>query len=258
MASITWLHQFEGLAPTVGSGNISLGTYASITSGGKFGNRLYSGTLNSTSTSSTGAVLSGDIWTWEFWINYGGTNRVTGWPNQILFEVSSLTRVYLYTSTGVKFLDYGSTGWFNPNTWINIVISRRDNELALWTNGTRRIYRNDITGTQSTAGTLRYHTVSLQSLDSMRVTDGQSNFLLTDTSISVPTAAYNNVLPDDPYFEPPAPEPETPLLCWQLTGQHLNGRNFSLNGPNKFPGIESLRLPELKNIRVIEDGRQII
>lgn len=52
---------------------------------------------------------------------------------------------------------------------------------------------------------------------------------------------------------------DTPLLCWQLTGKYSNGRTFSLNGPNKFPGLDSLKIPEgVKFISVIEDGKHIL
>lgn len=50
----------------------------------------------------------------------------------------------------------------------------------------------------------------------------------------------------------------SPLLCWQLTGQYENGRAFQLNGPNKFPGLDNLKLPKLSNVTVIEDGKVII
>lgn len=51
---------------------------------------------------------------------------------------------------------------------------------------------------------------------------------------------------------------DAPLLCWKLVGQYENGRSFTLNGPDKFPGLDALHLQNLKSISVIEDGKKII
>jgi len=89
-------------------------------------------------------------------------------------------------------------------------------------------------------------------VDSPAIDNGYDNSFTEDV---IGTARPQGTSIDIGAFEYQDMSPEGgPLLCWTLTGRYENGRSFQITGPDKFPGLNKLKLPKLTDISVVEDG----
>lgn len=223
----------------------------------KFGNdaAYFAGTSNQLDIASHPdfGLGTGD-WTLDFWVNRSSLANsavfaIGGYSTgmSLRWQEGSPITVYFNTNTY-----YYSMSW-STGTWYHIAVQRSGTTLTVFLDGVSLADHTIPAGLTIPQSAIRIGEV-------LEGGAGSFNGYMDELRLSnVARYSGNFTPPTEAYAEEQAGG-GAPLLCWQLAGQYKKAPNrvYQITGPNKFPGLDKLELPELLNISVIEDGKKII